>query len=206
MAPSVRRWPRSVPRRCLLDLASESQQDRYLAGVAKGSVLTFALNEPGAALPDRPSTALCGGRLNGTKVAVGYAGQADWIVVTTDSGVVVVAAEADGLTVTKTPTSNGSDEYVVSFVDVEVADADVLGGATAHRLNQLVLAVDRRVRRRSGRRGAAADRRLRRHPGTVRQAAVDVPDRGCAALRGLHRLPHHLFGRHSVGLAADRGA
>ena len=125
----------------LLDLASESQQDRYLAGVAKGSVLTFALNEPGAALPDRPSTALSSGRLNGTKVAVGYAGQADWIVVTTDSGVVVVAADADGLSVTKTPTSNGSDEYVVSFVDVEVADADMLGGATARRLNQIVLAV-----------------------------------------------------------------
>ena len=95
----------------------------------------------GAALPDRPSTALSGGRLNGTKVAVGYAGQADWIVVTTDSGVAVVSAGADGLSVTRTPTSNGSDEYVVSFVDVEVADADVLEGATAHRLNQLVLAV-----------------------------------------------------------------
>ena len=50
---------------------------------------------------------------------MGYAGQADWIVVTTDSGVVVVAADADGVTVTKTPTSNGSDEYVVSFVDVD---------------------------------------------------------------------------------------
>ncbi|HYJ54023.1 MAG TPA: acyl-CoA dehydrogenase family protein [Mycobacterium sp.] len=125
----------------LLDLASESQQDRYLAGVATGSVLTFALNEPGASLPDRPTTVLSGNRLNGTKVAVGYAGQADWIVVTTDSGVAVVAADADGLTATKTPTSNGSDEYVVSFVDVEVADADVLEGATAPRLNQLALAV-----------------------------------------------------------------
>ncbi len=42
----------------LLDLASDEQQDRYLAGVAKGSVLTAALNEPGAPLPDRPSTTL----------------------------------------------------------------------------------------------------------------------------------------------------
>ena len=40
----------------LLDLASDEQQDRYLAGVAKGSVLTAALNEPGAPLPERPST------------------------------------------------------------------------------------------------------------------------------------------------------
>ena len=129
----------------LLDLASEAQQDRYLAGVPQGSVLTFALNEPGAPLPDRPAAVLSGvpggHKLNGTKVAVSYAGQADWIVVTTDSGVAVVAADADGVTATKTPTSNGSDECVVSFVDVEVADADVLEGATAHRVNQLALAV-----------------------------------------------------------------
>ena len=38
----------------LLDLASDEQQDRYLAGLAKGDVLTAALNEPGTALPDRP--------------------------------------------------------------------------------------------------------------------------------------------------------
>src|ERR1700739_1930202 len=38
----------------LLDLASDEQQDRYLAGVAKGGVLTAALNESGAALPERP--------------------------------------------------------------------------------------------------------------------------------------------------------
>ena len=44
----------------LLDLASDEQQDRYLAGVAKGSVLTAALNEPGAPLPDRPSTTFAG--------------------------------------------------------------------------------------------------------------------------------------------------
>jgi len=74
----------------LLDLASDAQQDRYLAGVAKGAVLTAALNEPGAPLPDRPATTFANGRLNGTKVAVGYAEQAEWIVVTTDSAVVVV--------------------------------------------------------------------------------------------------------------------
>ncbi|QZY45573.1 acyl-CoA dehydrogenase family protein [Mycolicibacterium austroafricanum] len=124
----------------LLDLASEAQQDRYLGGVAKGSVLTLALNEPGAQLPVRPAVTLSAGKLNGTKVGVGYAAQAEWIVVTTDNGVVVVPGKADGLTVTKTPTSNGSDEYVLAFADVAVADADVLEGATPHRVNQLVLA------------------------------------------------------------------
>ncbi len=124
----------------LLDLASEAQQDRYLAGLSQGSLLTFALSEPGSSLPDRPATTLVGDKINGTKVAVGYAAQADWMIVSTDSGVVVVPGRADGLTVTKTPTSNGSDEFVVSFVDVAVAATDVLEGATPARVNQLVLA------------------------------------------------------------------
>jgi len=125
----------------LLALASDEQQDRYLAGVAAGGVLTAALNEPGSALPERPSTNLSGGKLSGTKIGVPYAGQADWIVVTTDSGVVVVSAAADGVTLTKTPTANGSDEYAVTFADVVVEESDVLTGADAvHRVNQLVLA------------------------------------------------------------------
>ncbi|WP_145011972.1 acyl-CoA dehydrogenase family protein [Mycobacterium marseillense] len=124
----------------LLDLASDEQQDRFLAGVAKGGVLTAALNEPGAALPDRPSTTFVGGRLSGTKVGVGYAGQADWMIVTADSAVVVVSPKAAGVEVVKTPTSNDSDEYTVTFADVAVDDADVLAGAAAQRVNQLVLA------------------------------------------------------------------
>jgi alkylation response protein AidB-like acyl-CoA dehydrogenase len=123
----------------LLDLASDAQQDRYLAGVAKGSVLTAALNEPGAPLPDRPATTFANGRLNGTKVAVGYAEQADWIIVTADSAVVVVSPNATDVTVTKTPTSNHSDEYAVTFSDAEVDG--VLEGARPHRVNQLALAV-----------------------------------------------------------------
>jgi alkylation response protein AidB-like acyl-CoA dehydrogenase len=124
----------------LLDLASDDQQDRYLSGVAKGSALTVALNEPGASFPDRPSTALSAGKLNGTKVGVGYAEAAEWIVVTTDSGVAVVSAKADGVTLTRTPTSNGSDEYVITFADVSVSDDDVLADAAVSRVGQLVLA------------------------------------------------------------------
>jgi 3-oxo-4-pregnene-20-carboxyl-CoA dehydrogenase alpha subunit len=124
----------------LLDSASDTQQDRYLAGVAKGAVLTAALNEPGASLPERPATSLSGGRLNGTKVGVPYAEQAEWIVVTTDAGVAVVSPGAEGVTVTKTPASNHSDEYVLTFSDVAVDSADVLDGATTHRVNQLALA------------------------------------------------------------------
>jgi 3-oxo-4-pregnene-20-carboxyl-CoA dehydrogenase alpha subunit len=124
----------------LLDLATDEQQDRYLAGVAKGGVLSAALNEPGNSLPERPSTLLSGGKLSGTKIGVPYAEQADWLLVSTDSGVVVVSPQTDGVTLTKTPAANHSDEYVVTFDGVSVPDTDVLAGAQVHRVNQLVLA------------------------------------------------------------------
>lgn len=124
----------------LLDLASDAQQDRYLADVANGAVLSAALNEPGQSLPERPSANFAEGKLNGTKVGVPYAETAKWLVVTADNAVVVVSPTAEGVTVTKTPTSSGSDEYVVTFADVAVDAADVLDGASAHRVNQLALA------------------------------------------------------------------
>ncbi|CAN5342436.1 acyl-CoA dehydrogenase FadE28 [soil metagenome] len=124
----------------LLDLASDEQQDRFLAGVAKGGVLSAALNEPGSSLPERPATALSNGKLSGTKIGVPFAELADWLVVTTDNGVVVVSSDADGVTLVKTPTANHSDEYAVTFDGVTVADTDVLANATVHRVNQLVLA------------------------------------------------------------------
>lgn len=122
----------------LLDLAGNDQQDRYLAGVAKGAVLTAALDEPAVALPEEPATTLSGDRLSGTKIGVPYAEQAEWILVTADTGVAVISPTADGVTLTKTPTANHSDEYVVVFNDAQVDQ--VLDGATAHRVNQLVLA------------------------------------------------------------------
>ncbi|MGK2865653.1 MAG: acyl-CoA dehydrogenase family protein [Mycobacterium sp.] len=122
----------------LLDLASQEQQDRYLAGVAEGAVLSAALNEPGASLPEKPSVTLSGGKLNGTKTAVPYAETAQWLVVTAADAVVVIAPSAPGVTVTKTPASNGSDEYVVLFDDAEVDG--VLEGASVTRVNQLALA------------------------------------------------------------------
>lgn len=125
----------------LLELATEAQQDRYLAEVAKGAVISAALDEPGAQLPETPSTSFAGGKLNGTKIGVAYAETAQWLLVTTDRGVVVVSPQAAGVTVTATPTANGSDEYVVTFADVVVPDEDVLAGATATRVNQLALAM-----------------------------------------------------------------
>ncbi|RFD24677.1 acyl-CoA dehydrogenase [Mycobacterium uberis] len=125
----------------LLVLASTEQQDRHLAGVTTGGLLTAALNEPGSALPDRPVTSFVNGRLSGIKVGVMYAEQANWMLVTTDCAVVLVAPGADGVQLTKTPTSSRSDEYTVEFTEVEIADSDILVGAVAHRVNQLALAM-----------------------------------------------------------------
>jgi len=125
----------------LVDLASDEQQDRFLASVAKGGVLTAALNEPGTALPDRPATTFAHGRLSGTKVGVTYAEQADWLIVTADSAVVVVSSKADGVELVRTPTSNDSEEYTVTFAAVAVPDTDVLAGAAARRVNELALAM-----------------------------------------------------------------
>jgi alkylation response protein AidB-like acyl-CoA dehydrogenase len=124
----------------LVDSASDEQQSRFLASVAKGGVLTAALNEPGTALPDRPATTFADGRLSGTKVGVAYAEQADWLVVTADNAVVVVSPKADGVGLVRTPTSNASEEYTVTFAGVPVPDTDVLAGATPRRVNELALA------------------------------------------------------------------
>jgi 3-oxo-4-pregnene-20-carboxyl-CoA dehydrogenase alpha subunit len=124
----------------LLDLASQAQQDRYLAGVAGGAVLSAALNEPGTSLPESPSVTLTDGKLNGTKIGVPYAETAQWLVVTAAGAVVVISPQAAGVTLTKTPSANGSDEYVVVFEDVEVPAVDILAGASVTRVNQLALA------------------------------------------------------------------
>jgi alkylation response protein AidB-like acyl-CoA dehydrogenase len=109
------------------------------SGATLASATTAALNEPGAAVPDRPATTLVGGRLNGTKVAVPYAEQARWMLVTTDNGAVVVSPGAAGVRLIATPSSTGAQEYAVTFSDVAVDDDAMLHDSTAHRVNQLVL-------------------------------------------------------------------
>lgn len=123
----------------LRDVASDSQQQRYLADVPGGAIVTLALNEPGRSLPEHPAVTFAAGVLNGTKISVSHAAQAKWIVVSTDSAVVVVPGDAAGLTVTSTPSSTGAEECVVTFADVAVGDDDVLADVTATRVNQLAL-------------------------------------------------------------------
>lgn len=122
----------------LLELASAEQQDRYLAGIADGTVLSAALNELGHQLPDQPAVTLRAGKLNGIKIGVPYAEAAQWLLVTADTGVALLSPSAAGVSLAKSPTANGSDEYSVTFTDADVDG--VLDGATAARVNQLALA------------------------------------------------------------------
>lgn len=63
------------------------------------------------------------------------------MLVTADNAVVVVSPTADGVRMVRTPTSNGSDEYVMTMDGVAVADCDILADVAAHQVNQLALAV-----------------------------------------------------------------
>ncbi|TEA02364.1 acyl-CoA dehydrogenase family protein [Mycobacteroides salmoniphilum] len=127
----------------LVELASAEQQDRFLEGVGSGGILTAALDEPGSALPSSPSvSAVRDGSsllLNGRKIGVLHAAEANWILVTTDNGVVVVAPNTPGVTIARTPTASKAAEYAVTFADASVPDSDVLAGSV-ERVNQLALA------------------------------------------------------------------
>lgn len=124
----------------LLEFADGAQQDRFLEGVGRGLILTGALNEPGASLPEHPATTLSDGRLNGVKIAVPYAEQAVWMLVTVGDGVVVVSPRAHGVRLLKSPASTIADEYTVEFSDVAVGSGDLLARATPPQINQLALA------------------------------------------------------------------
>ena len=115
----------------VLALGTAEQQDALLAEVAAGRVLTAALAEPGAAFPAVPSTtAVVDGDhvvVTGLKVAVPFADMAYRILVPTDAGVVAVAPDAPGVTLTPGHTSSGGPEFSVRLDAVRVPAADVLG-------------------------------------------------------------------------------
>jgi alkylation response protein AidB-like acyl-CoA dehydrogenase len=96
-------------------------QQNLLAGVGAGDVvLTAAVREPSEPMPARPATmaSMSDGTVSGVKIGVPYAAAASWILVPAtfgpgDSGVVVVDAAAEGVSIQRTPSSAGGPEYTV---------------------------------------------------------------------------------------------
>lgn len=131
-------WP-------VVALGTAAQQERLLAGIEDGRILTAAVAEPGAPLPPEPTVRLDGGRLEGTVTAVRYAAQAQTVVVPVSTsaggGLVVVDPDAPGITLTPTLGSLGVPEYAMRFEGVEIDDDDVLRGSG----DESALAVFRRL-------------------------------------------------------------
>lgn len=107
--------------------------------IAGGAILTVALSEPGAPFVDKPSTtAVVDGDsviVTGAKIAVPYAEQARWLLIPTDTGLALVDAGADGLTITPTPTSGGIPEAGVRLDGVRIPAEQLIpdGLARLHR-------------------------------------------------------------------------
>ncbi len=119
---------------------TEEQQQRWLPPVVDGtSLLTSALQDPETdfrTLPDARATAEGSGwRLDGEKVAVPYALQADAVLVPATTGpetvgVFVVVPDTSGLTIESATATNGEPQGHVTLDGVAVAEDGVLGDPT----------------------------------------------------------------------------
>lgn len=101
-------------------LGTEAQRRSLLPEVADGRVLTAALRSTTS-----PPT-VNDGVITGSCVGVPFAAQAYRVLVATDSGVYVIDPRAEGVELTRTPSSTGSPEYSLTLAAVHVADEDLL--------------------------------------------------------------------------------
>ncbi|KAF0847869.1 acyl-CoA dehydrogenase family protein [Nocardia caishijiensis] len=117
----------------LLPVLPDDLAERVLAEIGKGSVLTAALNEPGAPFTTTPTTtAMRDGdivRVTGRKTGVLYAEQARWILVPTDAGVALVDGVAPGLEVIAVTSSAGVPEASLILDEVEIPADQLLPDA-----------------------------------------------------------------------------
>ena len=137
-----------------LPLARWGRPD-LLPAVASGELLlTAALREP----PQGPATSVTDGKITGLKIGVPYAGQSRLLLVPAltdsmimnsfrqiapqtvhDHGVALVRPGAEGVSLTRTPSSSGEPEYAVRLDRAPVEG--MLGGADCARdLYQLAVA------------------------------------------------------------------
>lgn len=115
----------------------ELQRELLPAAAAGELLLTAATREPGRTC----STMVDHDQVHGVKVGVPYAAEAHRILVSTESGVVLVDPAASGVTITRTPTvagEYGGPEYTVRLDGAPAAA--VLDGMAARDLDRLVTA------------------------------------------------------------------
>ena len=140
---------------------SDELKRALLPGVASGELLlTAALREPSHPAPTPPATAVTNGTITGTKVGVPHAEQSrlllvparlslDSMIVSSsgqiapktahDHGVALVDPRAEGVGLTRTPSSSGQPEYTVRLDGAPIEG--MLGGADCVRdLYQLAVA------------------------------------------------------------------
>jgi 3-oxo-4-pregnene-20-carboxyl-CoA dehydrogenase alpha subunit len=128
-----------------------------LPGVASGELLlTAALREPSNPAPAFPATTVTDATITGLKIGVPYAAEASLLLVPAsfmivsssgqiafktahDHGVALVDPSAEGVEVTRTPSSSGEPEYALELDHAPIAG--MLGGADCLRdLYQLAVA------------------------------------------------------------------
>ncbi len=107
--------------------APAETRERWSRTQTGGAWHAVAVGEVGDPLTATPRTTLRRGRLTGTKTGVLHADGSSALLVATDAGIVAVATDTPGITVTRTPSSSGWGEYTVHFDDVAVDETDVLG-------------------------------------------------------------------------------
>ncbi|MGZ4464950.1 MAG: acyl-CoA dehydrogenase [Nocardioides sp.] len=123
------------------------QQSALLPGVATGEVvLTPALREAGAGIPERPAATVRQGdggwRVTGRKLAVSYAEDATRLLVPAvrDDEVVVALVDPHGPGVTLLPGAGSSSRQVTHTVVLDDAPAELLEGDAATTLRHLAVA------------------------------------------------------------------
>ncbi|HEX5860678.1 MAG TPA: acyl-CoA dehydrogenase family protein [Nocardioides sp.] len=126
----------------LAEAGSDTQRERWLPGAATGErLLTAAVAEELAHLPERPTVTYADGRLDGSKVLVRAGALADGFLVSastgTGVGVFLVEAGSEGMSVVE---QHVSDRDLVVRLDLAGVPAEQVGGeAAAARLGHLLV-------------------------------------------------------------------
>jgi len=124
----------------VLRWGSAELKQAVLPGVASGElILTAAIREPSDPAPVVPATRFTDGKITGTKVGVLHAEQSHLILVPVSPGIALVDPRAEGVGLTRPPSSSGQPEYTLRLDQAPVEG--VLGPAERVRdLYQLAVA------------------------------------------------------------------